>query len=113
MTASSGFAPEQNFRSVWHAQLFALTVHLYERGVFTWPEWTDALGRHLNACPPSDSSQPDDDSYYLAWLAALMACLAGRQLATADEVQMMYDRWAAAYLATPHGQPVRLDQEKV
>ena len=100
MTAAEGFAAEQKFSAVWHAQLFALTVHLYDKGVFTWPEWTAALGRHLRAEPPHKASQPDDqDSYYLAWMAALMDCLAGKQLTTADEVQKMYDRWAAAYLA--------------
>ena len=109
MTAAEGFAAEQKFSAVWHAQLFALTVHLHDKGVFTWPEWTAALGRHLRAEPPHKASQPDDQhSYYLAWMAALMDCLAGKQLTTADEVQKMYNRWAAAYLATPHGQPVRL-----
>ena len=54
------------------------------------------LGRHLRAEPPHKASQPDDqDSYYLARMAALMDCLAGKQLTTADEVQKMYDRWAA------------------
>ena len=107
MIAAHGFASEQKFSAVWHAQLFALTVHLYDNGVFTWPEWTAALGHQLAADPPVQA-QDNEDRYYLAWMAALMDCLAGKQLTTADEVQEMYNRWAEAYSATPHGQPVKL-----
>ena len=32
------------FREPWEAQAFALAVALHERGVFTWPEWAQALG---------------------------------------------------------------------
>lgn len=120
MTGQPGFQPDQTFSTVWHAQLFALTVHLYDQGVFTWPEWSAALGHHLKAGqtsapqPPAQQGAQEgpqegaDDRYYLAWMAALMDCLAGKQLTDADEVRSVYDKWAAAYLSTPHGQPVRL-----
>jgi len=31
------------FREPWEAQAFAMTLALYERGVFTWPEWAAAV----------------------------------------------------------------------
>ncbi|MCC6777926.1 MAG: nitrile hydratase accessory protein, partial [Hyphomicrobiales bacterium] len=31
------------FREPWEAQAFAMTLALYERGVFTWPEWAATL----------------------------------------------------------------------
>jgi len=112
MTGAPGFDDARSFKAIWHAQLFALTVHLYDRGVFTWPQWSAALGRQLEQQPPEARLAQDqsEDSYYLAWLAALMDCLAGKQLTDEAEVGQMYDRWAAAYLATPHGQPVKLSK---
>jgi hypothetical protein len=35
------------FREAWEAQAFALTRNLYERGVFSWPEWTAALAKEI------------------------------------------------------------------
>ncbi|MEC7208894.1 MAG: nitrile hydratase accessory protein, partial [Pseudomonadota bacterium] len=79
MSDPAGFDPDQVFSSVWHAQLFGLTVHLYDQGVFTWAEWSAALGRQLRDDRHISSGQPSghtqEDRYYLAWLAALTACL--------------------------------------
>jgi hypothetical protein len=30
------------FSAPWEAQAFAMTLALYERGIFTWPEWAQA-----------------------------------------------------------------------
>ena len=111
MTGSEGFSSAQSFSAVWHAQLFALTVHLYNQGVFTWPEWTAALGRQLAVDLPDDDARAEEDSYYLAWMAALTACLQDKSITDSDHIQAMSERWAAAYLATPHGQPVTLSAE--
>ena len=45
---------------------FALAVSLHEKGVFTWPEWAEALGREIAAAPADDGSH-----YYEHWLSAL------------------------------------------
>ena len=34
---------EPVFREPWEAQAFAMTLALYERGLFTWTEWAAAL----------------------------------------------------------------------
>ena len=36
-----------NFQSPWHAELFALTLSLHKAGHFSWPEWTQYLGKAL------------------------------------------------------------------
>jgi nitrile hydratase accessory protein len=39
--------PEQPFEQPWHAAAVALTVHLHERGLFSWTEWADSLATAL------------------------------------------------------------------
>jgi nitrile hydratase accessory protein len=53
---------EPVFAAPWEARTFALTLALHERGLFTWEEWTSALGRTVDR---------DDGTYYEHWLAAL------------------------------------------
>src|SRR4051794_10076366 len=36
------------FREPWEAQAFAMTLALYERGLFTWREWAAALSAAIN-----------------------------------------------------------------
>lgn len=104
--AADPLAPE-GFEAPWHAQLFALTLALSEAGGFTWKDWTEAFGAELarrGAARPQDGS----DDYWAAWLAALEGFLDARGHAAAAEVAAMRDAWEAAYLATPHGDPVVL-----
>ena len=35
------------FREPWEAQAFAMTVALYRRGLFSWPEWAAALAAEI------------------------------------------------------------------
>ncbi len=102
-------APEPPvFSEPWHAQVFALTVHLHDRGAFAWPDWTARFGATLARHGLSESLDGGDD-YFNAWLDTLESVLAERQMAEAALVQQMRDAWEAAYLRTPHGEPVRLD----
>ena len=43
--------PEPVFAEPWHAQLFALTVHLNETGRFTWADWASRFGARLAGDP--------------------------------------------------------------
>mgnify|MGYP001195234279 FL=1 len=103
--ATYGFVAAPAFSAVWHAQLFALTTHLYEKGLFTWPQWTAALAYQIQA-----QREDTEDSYYQAWMAALTACLVEQDITDIEQLQLMKDRWASAYLSTPHGQPVKLPE---
>lgn len=100
-------APEPVFTEPWHAQVFALTVHLNEAGHFAWPEWTarfaETLARHGLA-----KELDGGDDYFHAWLDTLEVLLSDQAHAVPDEVENLRDAWEQAYLTTPHGAPVRL-----
>lgn len=96
------------FDEPWQAQLFALTLHLSQRGAFAWGEWAQALGGEIAMRRAGSGAQDGGPGYWSAWLAALERLLQARGIAGGAEVQAMRDAWAAAHLATPHGAPVRL-----
>ena len=104
---TGGPGPDMPFAAPWHAAAFAMTVHLHERGLFTWPDWAAALGRALAADEKAGRLEGSDD-YYRAWIAALQELLAANGVAGAPEIEIVMKEWKAAYLATPHGEPVRL-----
>lgn len=98
--------PEPAFEAPWHAQLFALTVHLNESGLFDWPDWADQFGATLKQHGLERDLNGGDD-YFNAWLETFEALLRNRGLADAEALTAMRAEWQAAYLATPHGQPVK------
>ena len=100
-------APEPVFAAPWHAQAFALAVHLNERGAFSWPDWAQVFGAVLAEHGLARDLDGGDD-YFLAWVTALERICAARGLAEAAALAEMKAAWEAAYLATPHGQPVSL-----
>ncbi|MEK9661446.1 MAG: nitrile hydratase accessory protein, partial [Alphaproteobacteria bacterium] len=55
------------FAEAWHAQAFAMTVSLYERGAFTWPEWAARLGAEIKAARARGDADRGD-TYYDHWL---------------------------------------------
>lgn len=110
MTLCAG-APQppmpQPFAEPWHAQLFALTVHLNETGLFAWPDWATAFGATLQRHGLEKDLNGGDD-YYTAWLETLEQVLSGLGHADARDLLVLKQAWERAYLATPHGAPVRL-----
>lgn len=99
--------PEPAFQNPWHAQLFALTVHLNETGLFTWPDWAAQFGATLKTHGLSRDLNGGDD-YFAAWLETLETLLTARGHASADALRAARAAWEAAYLSTPHGSPVQL-----
>ena len=102
-------APEPVFSQPWHAQLFALTVHLNESGRFAWPDWAARFSATLAAHGLNKELDGGDD-YFNAWLETLESVLAEDGAAAPDETLRLRDAWEQAYLRTPHGEPVRLTQ---
>jgi nitrile hydratase accessory protein len=94
------------FAEPWHAEVFAMAVALHERGLFTWVEWSAALGRHLSAAGDAATGE----RYYEHWLSALeeLACTIGA--ATPDELDERSAAWDRAARSTPHGRPIRLPE---
>lgn len=97
------------FEAPWQAQAFALAVHLNQRGLFTWGEWADALGAERRRSAETGVAD-EPQQYYLDWLHALERLLTERGEAAADELRTFREAWVAAYEATPHGHPVRLEK---
>ena len=95
------------FEQPWHAQVFALTVHLNESGLFSWPDWAALFGETLTAHGHARDLDGGDD-YFKAWLAALETMLARLGTAEPERVEEMRSAWETAFLTTPHGDPVRL-----
>ena len=95
------------FAEPWHAELFALTVKLSESGHFAWPEWAAHFGAMLRRAAQAGAPK-DGSAYYDIWLAALESLLVDRGLASATGLADAKQAWTAAYLRTPHGQPVQL-----
>ena len=100
-------APEPVFSEPWHAQVFALTVHLNEAGHFDWPDWAARFSTTLKAHGLTKELDGGDD-YFHAWLETLERLLADQGKVSADQVAQTRTAWEAAYLGTPHGEAVRL-----
>jgi nitrile hydratase accessory protein len=99
--------PEPAFDAPWHAQVFALTVHLNEAGQFSWGDWAARFGATLRRHGVERELNGGED-YFAAWLETLEGFLAEMGLASPGDVSALRDAWEAAYLGTPHGQPVHL-----
>ncbi|GFE48770.1 hypothetical protein So717_05230 [Roseobacter cerasinus] len=99
--------PTPVFDAPWHAQVFALTVHLNESGHFDWPDWAALFGATLKR-HGLDKDLNGGDDYFGAWLDTLEAMLATLNLTDGAETERMRAAWETVYLTTPHGAPVRL-----
>ncbi len=99
--------PEPAFEEPWHAQLFALTVHLNEAGHFDWTDWAGAFSETLKDHGVAKDLNGGDD-YFNAWLATMERFLGERGMTQTGEVAVLKAAWEEAYLSTPHGDPVRL-----
>jgi nitrile hydratase accessory protein len=58
------------FNEPWEARAFAMTLALHERGVFTWPQWAEALSRQITQARVAGDADLGD-TYYQHWLRAL------------------------------------------
>lgn len=95
------------FGAPWQAQAFATTLALHERGLFTWPEWAQALAARIRA-EPALEGEDAGDAYYRQWLATLEEMLATRGASSAEELARYRDAWDRAADRTPHGKPIEL-----
>lgn len=95
------------FAEPWQAQAFALAVALHQRGLFTWSEWAAALSKEVASPDAAD----DGSDYYQHWLAALEALLVTKGVAGPELIEALSSSWQRAAHATPHGQPIRLEND--
>lgn len=95
------------FRAPWEAQAFGLTLTLFERGCFTWKEWTEQLSAEIAAARARGEAD-DGSRYYEYWLAALEKLAAEKGLTTQAEMRVRKAEWDRAARSTPHGKPIVL-----
>ena len=95
------------FREPWEAQAFGMALALYERGLFTWDEWAQALSAQILAA----QAQGDPDlgnTYYRHWLAAIEALVSVKGVSSPEELGRHQQAWHHAADRVPHGQPIEL-----
>jgi nitrile hydratase accessory protein len=108
MPLPPGGAPhEAVFAQPWQAQAFALTVSLHQQGVFTWPEWAEALSEAI-ATAQAHGDADEGDTYYVHWVTALQTMVQRKGLGEPAQWQQLEHAWAQAAARTPHGQPITL-----
>ena len=95
------------FQAPWEAQAFALVLSLYDKGLFSWPEWAAALATEIARAQAA--GDPDSgDSYYRHWLSALEGMVTAKNLTTPAVLARYRQAWNAAAERTPHGLPIEL-----
>ena len=95
------------FREPWEAQAFAMALALYDRGLFTWPEWAVTLSDEIKRA--QGAGDPDTgETYYTHWLNALERIVAEKGVADAKTLHRYFHAWDHAADRTPHGQPIEL-----
>ncbi len=102
---------EPVFREPWEANAFAMAVRLNEAGVFTWVEWAATLASEIDSAQ-ADGDRDLGDTYYRHWLNALETLVASKGLLGVSDMARRKEEWRRAYLATPHGAPIELSQER-
>jgi nitrile hydratase accessory protein len=99
-------AGEPVFTEPWQAQAFAMTVSLYNNGVFTWSEWAETFSGELKKRAPEDDQ--DGRYYYEDWLAGLETIVSNRTEVKPAKLGELKNKWEQAYRTTPHGEKVSI-----
>ena len=103
----AGVDGEPVFAEAWQAQALAIADNLVQQGLFSASAWSEALGQALRDAQARGDAD-DQETYYRCVVSALESLIAAH---SDIDLQAMTDRrrdWEEAYLATPHGQPVKL-----
>jgi nitrile hydratase accessory protein len=94
----------------WEAQAFAMTLALYEQGLFTWTEWAAALSGAIKQAQTAGDCD-DGSTYYQHWLTAIEQLVRDKGIASEQALAERRGAWDRAAHATPHGQPILLEND--
>ena len=106
--------PKQAFAAPWHAEVFALAVHLNETGHFCWAEWSRRFGKNLSGTRSNMASGAGgqgldgSENYYQIWLQTLIEIMQEKGIVDPEMLDGLKAQWVKAYTQTPHGNPVNL-----
>ncbi len=92
------------FHAPWEAQVFALTLDLYAKGHFTWPEWVEFLSAEIAAAKVRGEADRGD-TYYWYWLTALEKIVAAKGLTSSEDLAIRKAEWQAADRERGFGEP--------
>ena len=98
------------FDEAWQAQALAMADSLVKSGLFSANDWSNALGQSLK----ESANRADIDSqltYYQSVLKTLEQLIEDHSEIDAVLMDSKRQDWEKAYLNTPHGQPVTLDEK--
>jgi nitrile hydratase accessory protein len=101
-------ADNPGFAEPWQAQAFGCAIALSRQGVFTWSEWVQVFSAEIKA-NPATLGESANAAYFRQWLAALETIVTDKGASAPAEIAIRQEEWRKAYLNTPHGQPVELD----
>lgn len=97
------------FQAPWEAEAFAMVLALHQGGLFTWPEWANALSSAI--IKAQQDGDPDlGDTYYQHWLTALEQMVLIKGVGEPDQLLRLASAWRQAAESTPHGQPIELSE---
>ena len=94
------------FAEQWQAEALAMADLLIQNGQVDAKVWAQTLGEQLAHWQAEEDSA---DNYYQAVLAALQVVLQQNELLAGPEIAQRQGDWEKAYLSTPHGKPVVLN----
>ena len=98
------------FREPWEAQAFAMAVAAHQKGLFSWSEWAHSLAQAIKTAQAA--GDPDTgETYYSHWLHALEHLVIAKGAITQQGLSDLQQAWQRAAHATPHGQPIVLDND--
>lgn len=79
------------FSAPWQAEIFAITLILYEQEIFSWIEWSEMLRSKINDA--QDDGDPDlGDTYYHHWLAALEQMIVDKGVGDTAQLEQLYEK---------------------
>lgn len=97
------------FDEPWQAQAFALVVSLQQKGIFTWHEWSEALGNEIRADAPKGDAE-SNRVYYTFWLRALERIVEDKGIVESNTLRKYGYAWQKAAARTRHGDPIQLKE---
>jgi len=98
---------EAAFDEAWQAEALAIADTLVQNGLFSAADWSQTLGAALRQAE-TDGAADDQQTYYQCVLGALESLIAQHSEIDRQAMDGKRGDWERAYLATPHGQPVKL-----